>query len=119
MSVEEEKAKLRLMEQKMDKVYLTIQGDQKMGISGIVDKLEAISKSLEQHRKESLENFKTFKRDIALDYVNDINDLDGRLKPIEVAHKKRHNTLGFLAGGGLFFGGIISNFDRIIKWFTE
>jgi len=119
MSVDEEKAKLRLMEQKMDKVYLTIQGDPKMGLSGIVDKLENIGKLIEIHRKESLENFKTFKRDIALDYVNDINDLDKRLKPIEIDYKNRHKHLGVIGGLGLVLGFIISQLETIKKLFSE
>lgn len=107
-----ENSELQEINQKLNRLFLIVEGEPKQGIEGLVPLLQ-------RHMKESKEQLKNFKRDITLDYVNDINDLDKRLKPIEIEHKNRHRNLGVIGGVGLVLGFLIAQIDNIKKIFTE
>lgn len=107
---EKENIDLHQINDKLNKLFLIVEGEPKHGIEGLVPLLK-------RHMQESKENFKTFRREIALDYVNDINDLNNRLKPIELAHKERHKNLGIIGGIGLVLGFVVANIKEIISIF--
>lgn len=109
---EVEKEELIAIHEKLNRLFLIVEGEPKQGIEGLVPMLK-------RHMEESKQNFKTFKRDIALDYVNDINDLDKRLKPIEIAHKDRHRNLGIIGGVGMVLGFLASYLKDFFKYLTE
>lgn len=107
---DKENINLHDINNKLNRLFLIVEGEPKQGIEGLVPLLK-------RHMQESKENFKTFRREIALDYVNDINDLNNRLKPIEIAHKERHKNLGIIGGIGLVLGFVVANIKGIISLF--
>lgn len=94
---ENENVRIDKLEEKVELIYLSIQGNTNMGIEGLIPLLH-------RHMRESKENFRNFKRDITLDYVTDVNNITNRLIPLEKAEQQRHRTAGIFAGVGVVVG---------------
>lgn len=107
------------LEQRVEQIYTAISGDQSLGLKGLV---ETMNDHLIQSKKNTealLAEFKNFKRDLALDYAQDFNSVNERIKPLEEAKNKQAQTLGIFGGVMLVFGYFISNIRGFFKLFTE
>lgn len=107
------------LEQRVEQIYTAISGDQSLGLKGLV---ETMNDHLIQSKKNTealLAEFKNFKRDLALDYAQDFNSVNERIKPLEEAKNKQAQTLGIFGGVMLVFGYFISNIKDFFKLFTE
>lgn len=109
---ENEAKKIDELNAKIDRLFLVVEGEPKQGIEGLVPMLQ-------RHMKESKDSFKTFKRDIALEYVNDINYLSERLKPLEKADKMRYKNLGIFSGVGFVVGNFCWFLYEHLKTFFD
>ena len=112
---DKENAKIDDLAAEVKMINLTLQGDQSHGIEGLIPMLQRLM-------KESNENFKTFKRDIALDWATDINRVDekgnitdSRITGLEANEKKQSKILGYATGVGVFLGFIFSYLWDLIK----
>lgn len=94
---EKETELLKQLHDEIKLINLTLKGDKSIGVEGVVPLLQ-------RHMEESKSQFKQFKRDIAYEYVNDINSLSDRLKPLEKAEKVRYKNLGIFSGVGFILG---------------
>lgn len=107
------------LEQRVEQIYTAISGDQSLGLKGLV---ETMNDHLIQSKKNTealLAEFKNFKRDLVLDYAQDFNSVNERIKPLEEAKNKQAQTLGIFGGVMLVFGYFISNIKDFFKLFTE
>lgn len=107
------------LEQRVEQIYTAISGDQSLGLKGLV---ETMNDHLIQSKKNTealLAEFKNFKRDLILDYAQDFNSVNERIKPLEEAKNKQAQTLGIFGGVMLVFGYFISNIKDFFKLFTE
>lgn len=107
------------LEQRVEQIYTAISGDQSLGLKGLV---ETMNDHLIQSKKNTealLAEFKNFKRDLVLDYANDFNTMNDRIKPLEEAKNKQARTLGIFGGIMLVFGYFLSNVKDFFKLFTE
>lgn len=110
--------KVENLEQKVDKIYLALQGDKSLNIEGL-------SATLSRHMKESNENFitlkneltksiKTYRYDLAAEFATTENNINEKLIPlkkeVEEQKKYRYRNLGIF--GGVMF--VVGNFVHYI-----
>lgn len=112
---EKENAKLDELAAEVKMINLTLKGDGSHGIEGLIPMLQ-------RHMKESSDNFKTFKRDIAKDWADDTNDMTDKHKLISVrvtaleeSEKKQTKLMGYATGVGVFLGFLGSYLYELIK----
>jgi len=96
--------KAEKLEQKVEQIYTAISGDASLGLKGIVETLNLHVEQSKKNNEALLSEFKNFKRDLVLDYANDFNTMNDRIKPLEKAHKDSARNLGIAGGVALVFG---------------
>ncbi|HRB54021.1 MAG TPA: hypothetical protein PLD87_10125 [Bacteroidia bacterium] len=92
-----EKDNLNAISEKIDRLFLIIEGKDNHGIEGLVPMLQ-------RHMKESSEKFDTFKTTIVSDNIRHYKHFDERIKPLEKAQKDSARNLGIAGGLALVFG---------------
>ncbi len=92
-----EKDNLNAISEKIDRLFLIIEGKGNHGIEGLVPMLQ-------RHMKESSEKFDTFKTTIVSDNIRHYKHFDERIKPLEKAQKDSARNLGIAGGLALVFG---------------
>jgi len=92
-----EKDNLNAISEKIDRLFLIIEGKGNHGIEGLVPMLQ-------RHMKESSEKFDTFKTTIVSDNIRHYKHFDERIKPLEKAQKDSARNLGIAGGVALVFG---------------
>jgi len=105
-----EKENLTEISEKIDRLFLIIEGKGSHGIEGLVPMLQ-------RHMKESAEKFDTFKTTIVTDNLKHYKHFDGRIKPLEKAHKDHARNLGIVGGAALVFGYFSSELKEFFGLF--
>lgn len=115
---EKEAAKIDELEHKVDRIYLTLQGDKNIALEGLIP-------TLTRHMKESNDNFKllkeelqknikTYRYDLASEFAEAENRINETLIPlkkeVEEQKKYRYKNLGIF--GGIMF--VVGNFVNYI-----
>ena len=123
---DKEAAKINELEHKVEQINVAICGDESLGIPGIVKMLQGHIDQSKKNNENFLKEFKTFKRDLVMDYSNDFNRVDekiswtdGRVKVLEEIDRNSTKKTGFIAGLAAAAAIVVTNFDRIIKFFTD
>lgn len=103
-------------------INLTLIGDEKRGIMGIVPMLQQHMADSKANHTALLQEFKTFKRDIVKDYADNFNRVeekqkwtDGRVKVLEDTDKNSTKKTGFIAGIGIVFGFVLNYILELFK----
>jgi len=100
--------KAEKLEQKVEQIYTAISGDASLGLKGIVETLNLHVEQSKKNNEALLSEFKNFKRDLVLDYANDFNTMNDRIKPLENSHKTHNRNLGIFGGAALILGYFVS-----------
>ncbi len=105
-----EKENLTEISEKIDRLFLIIEGKDNHGIEGLVPMLQ-------RHMKESGDKFDTFKTTIVSDNIRHYKHVDERIKPLEKAHKDHARNLGIVGGAALVFGYFSSELKEFFGLF--
>src|SRR3990167_1795414 len=125
----EETRKIDKLAQEVSLINLTIQGDEKRGIAGLVPMLQQHIIQTQKNSEDIQNMFKEFKRDVVFDYANSFNHVqsdigsinegmfsykkqlddrmdwtEGRVKVLEEIDKKSTKRHGFITGVAIFIG---------------
>lgn len=119
MKIDALERKAEQLNKKVSEIYVAISGDEKLGLKGLVETLNDHVAQSKKNNETLMLEFKNFKRDLVLDYANDFNTMNDRIKPLEEAKNKQARTLGIFGGIMLVFGYFLSNVKDFFKLFTD
>lgn len=114
---EKETARINELEQKVEQIYTAISGDKEMGLKGLVEVLNEHVAQSKRNNEVLLGEFKDFRKNVVLDYANDINNITNRLQPLEKAHKEQARNIGIVGGIALVVGYFVAELSEFFKMF--